>query len=270
MTPLLCALALTAASVEDGPARRADPELPLARAARPLVLPGGWYQVDIGGAYTAIAPDEPLFRLDFGATLGLEGGLFVRVDLLRWNFARVPGYGLEQPRVGFGYGFLRGGAFELAAQAGVEVPSGGDFGGDLAVAMRLHGGSWLRLDVESGIRGTSSNIRPASEANGQARIVVSPIPALSLAAASELRLVTLTDGESLLGRLGGELGVAFARPRGGVGWELIARVGTPERTLAGADRAPPRFGHDWAAGLELRLFFDAPASSFDDPWDEAW
>lgn len=270
MTPLLCALAVSAAPSDDPPVRRAGPEFPLARAARPLVLPEGWYRVDLGGRYTEIAPDEPLFRLDFGGTLGLEHGLFVRVDLLRWNFSRAAGYGLEQPRVGFGYGFLRGGVVEVAAEVGVEVPSGGDFAGDLGLLMRVHGGRWVRLDVESGVRGSSSDIRPESEANGRAQLLVSPIAPLSIAAASELRLVTLTGAESLVGRLWAELGLAFPRADGEASWELVARVGTPERTLAGPDLDTPRFGHAWSVGLELRLFFDAPASSFDDPWDEAW
>jgi hypothetical protein len=270
VTSLLCALIIAASPSDGPPDRRAEPDLPLSRAARPLVLPKGWYQVDLAGRYTEIAPDEPLFRLDFGGTLGLERGLFVRVDLLRWNFSRAAGYGLEQPRVGFGYGFVRGGVVELAGEVGVEVPSGGDFAGDLGLSMRVHGGRWLRMDVETGIRGSSSDIRAESEADGRARLVVNPIAPLSLAAASELRLVTLTGAESLVGRLWGELGLAFPRADGAPSWELIARVGTPERTLAGADLEPPRLGQAWSAGLELRLFFDAPASSFDDPWAEDW
>lgn len=258
----LLALALAAA------APAPSTPLPQARAARPLVVPNGWYQVDVGAGYTGVAPDEPLFRLDFGGTLGLAGGLFVRVDLVRWNFARVAGYGLEQPRVAVGYGLLRGGAFELAIEAGAEVPSGGDFGGDASLLARVHGGRWVRLDVASSVRGTSAITRPASEVEGRARLVLNPIPALSFAAQADLRLVTLTGAEGLLGRVTVE--VAFAAPRedGSAAWELVAWLRSPDRTFAGDAPDAPRFGWDGALGLALKMFFDRPATLRTDRWDD--
>lgn len=243
-------------------------DLPLARAARPLVLPEGRYQVDFGGRYAPIADDTPLFRLDLGGTVGIVYGLQVRIDLLRWNFSRQSGYGLEQPRLALAYGLLRGGVVELALEVGAEVPSAGDLAGDASLALRGHGGRWLRWDLVAGVSGSGSDIRPESSGFGRGQVVLTPIAPLSLVGGAEAQLVTLTGAETLAGRAFGELSWSFPTDEGEVRWELGAELSTPLERLEGGDLDAPRFGFGWSGGLNVRLFFDEPASTVDDPWDD--
>lgn len=246
--------------------------LPLERAARPLVLPEGTYRIDLAGRYGPVDDGEGLFRLEFGGRMGLGLDLQLRLDLIRWNFSRVSGYGLEQPRLALAHAFLRG-PVEIAAEAGVEIPSGGDFAGDATLAVRAHFGRWLRFDLAAGVAGSSSRIRPESEAFGRAALVATVWRPLSLAAVGETRLLTLTGAETWSGRAGGELALAFPKPsgkdEGEVGWELVAQVGSPEVRLEGRELEAPRFGHAWEGGVGLRLFFDQPASSVG-RWDDGF
>jgi len=242
--------------------------VPLSRAARPLILPKNRYRIDFGGSASRLDDDDGLFRLDVGGSAGLGAGLEARLDLLRWNFARVAGFGLEQPRLALAYGFLRG-VVELAAEVGAEVPSGGDFAGDLTLLARLHGGPWVRLDIEAGVAGSTSPIRPESRAFARSRLVLTPIGPFSLVGGVATRLLTLTKARTLAGRAFAELSVAFPTSDREARAEVVLVGRSPEVPLEGADLEDPRFGSTFSGGLAVRLFFDGPASSVD-RWDGGW
>lgn len=252
------------AQFDDGPSdwdeERKKVQLALRHYDRPLTMPHDVFDIFADGGFTQLSSQWVAATADVGARYGVDDNMETGLRLLRLTVSEAPDTGLELPTL---FAMYRVGTdvFEAAVRLETELPlRAGQLQIWLQVPMLARLGPFLRADL----RPTITTITSAAwqwAAYAPLTVSAQVTDRLRIFGHVEIEAPDLRTAEDLLLRAGGGLAWVFGDPS----FEVVLSVTSPSVALAGQQVPDPVPGNYVSGALSVRMFFQGPTESRDDP-----